>query len=288
MPTIDASRFYNILDFPLYIDWQQKEHKNCSMHDHSCVELVIARVGTADHISRFSKLHVSRGDVFVIPQGERHRYENTDNFYIVNVLFQLDALAIPLRDAYVFPGYGPLFASPEKFAHENNSLPFIHLNDEDFDATMSLLTKMTREHEREEGRSRFYMTGMFMELIVILSRAFKEATPHIMRTHEGLEKAMKFMRQNIKHNICVSDITHTAGMSATSLTRAFRTATGDSPIGYLIKMRVAEAADLLRNSDLNMTEIAAETSFSDSNYFTKTFFRETGLTPTGFRKKIRS
>ncbi len=286
--TINASRkFLNFINFPLYIDWSYQQ-PDCTMHDHSCGELVIVRQGTAQNISRFPKFRVSQGDVFVIPQGELHRYEDTDNFYIVNVLYKLDTLAMPLRDAYILPGYGPLFAYPEKYAHENNSLPFFHLNNEDFDKVMNLLTKMTQEYEREEGRCKFYMTGMFMELIVLLSRAYKGVTPHIKRTHEGIEKALKFMRGNLKNNVSIAEIAHAAGMSISTLTRAFRSTTGDSPIKYLIKLRVSEAADLLINSDLNMTEIALETGFSDSNYFTKTFLRETGLTPTGFRKKIRS
>ncbi len=287
MFTIDVKDFFHVFDFPLYIDWSRK-HCDCEIHNHSYEELVIVRQGSAHNISRFPELKVSQGDVFVIPQGELHRYDHTDNFYIVNILFQLDALAIPLRDAYMLPGYSPLFASPGKFIQENNSLPYFHLNEKEFDVTLDILTRLTQEHKRKESGYKFHMIAMFMELIFLFSRAFKGTAPHILRTHKGMKEALKFMHNNLTKNISVTDIARAAGVSVTSLTRIFHDTTGDTPISYLIKLRVAEATNLLRNSSLNITEIAAATGFSDSNYFTKTFFRKTGLTPTGFRKKIKS
>ena len=54
-------------------------------------------------------------------------------------------------------------------------------------------------------------------------------------------------------------------------------------ISYLIRLRINRAADLLRHSNNNVTEVALEVGFNDSNYFTRQFKRVVGMSPSRFR-----
>jgi len=73
-------------------------------------------------------------------------------------------------------------------------------------------------------------------------------------------------------------------MSRSNLMRVFRKATGQTPIEYLLRLRIQKAMELLRNSSLSITEIALEVGFNDSNYFTRQFRRVLGETPRSFRR----
>ena len=75
-------------------------------------------------------------------------------------------------------------------------------------------------------------------------------------------------------------------MSRSNLMRVFRAATGQSPIEYLLRLRIQKAMALLRNTDLTITEIAMEVGFNDSNYFTRQFKRVQGSSPTRFRVQL--
>ena len=70
-----------------------------------------------------------------------------------------------------------------------------------------------------------------------------------------------------------------------NLMRVFRKATGQTPIEYLVRLRIQRAMDMLRNTDLTVTEIALEVGFNDSNYFTRQFRRILGESPRSFRQR---
>lgn len=56
---------------------------------------------------------------------------------------------------------------------------------------------------------------------------------------------------------------------------------------YLNQMRIKKAEYLLLHSDLKIIDIALEAGFDDPNYFTSLFKRETQMTPSNYRKKMR-
>jgi AraC-like DNA-binding protein len=54
-------------------------------------------------------------------------------------------------------------------------------------------------------------------------------------------------------------------------------------MGYLTRLRISRARDLLRSSDHSVTEIAISCGFSSSQYFANVFRRLVGQTPSAFR-----
>jgi AraC-like DNA-binding protein len=55
----------------------------------------------------------------------------------------------------------------------------------------------------------------------------------------------------------------------------------------VIRHRVHAAADMMRRTDLPLTEISRGTGFSDQSHFTRTFVREMGETTSRFRRRYR-
>ena len=85
----------------------------------------------------------------------------------------------------------------------------------------------------------------------------------------------------------LDDLAGMAHMSKRSFLRTFQAATGESPIAYLIQIRVNRAADRLRATGDSVTEVAFAVGFRDSNYFARQFRRVTGLTPRAYRAANR-
>ena len=73
------------------------------------------------------------------------------------------------------------------------------------------------------------------------------------------------------------------GMHRSTLYRIFFSETGSAPGDYLIRFRLKEALELLRNSECTIKEIAARCGFTDANYFTKSFRKHYSVPPTYFR-----
>jgi AraC-like DNA-binding protein len=87
--------------------------------------------------------------------------------------------------------------------------------------------------------------------------------------------------------LLLSDLAEIAKLSAYHFARAFKQSLGIPPHRYLLERRIAAAADLVRNSDRCLSDIALEVGFSDQSHFTRLFVRHMGETPRDFRRRHR-
>ncbi len=74
------------------------------------------------------------------------------------------------------------------------------------------------------------------------------------------------------------------GMCEGSFRRVFSAVYNQSPIQYLLNLRIEKAKELLLLG-LSLNEAARKTGFSDVNYFVRYFHKVTGMTPGQFRKR---
>ena len=57
---------------------------------------------------------------------------------------------------------------------------------------------------------------------------------------------------------------------------------------YLTNVRLEKAKEMLKNSDAKTYEIAEKTGFSEPNYFSFTFRKNVGLSPSQYRSQHRA
>jgi signal transduction histidine kinase/DNA-binding LacI/PurR family transcriptional regulator/DNA-binding response OmpR family regulator len=98
-------------------------------------------------------------------------------------------------------------------------------------------------------------------------------------------KAMAYIHEHYSEPIGREDIAGSVGVSEGYLSRSFITETGLSLIHYLTRYRIQQAKQLLASSHKSVTEIAMEIGFSDSNYFSRVFRQEVGVSPLTYRHR---
>lgn len=76
-------------------------------------------------------------------------------------------------------------------------------------------------------------------------------------------------------------------ISASRFSAIFKNATGETFMEVLIRTRMQKAKELLENTDLKNYEIAEKVGFSDPHYFSTSFKKMTGKTPTEYAKEKR-
>lgn len=76
-----------------------------------------------------------------------------------------------------------------------------------------------------------------------------------------------------------------AGWSPSHLIRAFRAATGQSPHRWLLQRRLDEACRLLDRGQHSVTDICWLAGFGSLSHFVTTFRRETGVSPSAYRRR---
>jgi len=102
-----------------------------------------------------------------------------------------------------------------------------------------------------------------------------------------LEKVLAWIEANAHHAISLADIAAAAGVSSRTLTRRFQAETGQSPIQWLIGVRIRQAQELLETTDRTVDAIAARVGFPSTSSFRDHFGQIVGVSPGAYRKTFR-
>src|SRR5581483_8217989 len=102
--------------------------------------------------------------------------------------------------------------------------------------------------------------------------------PHHVQSHDPLiAKAERWMRAHLNASIRVNDIAAHVAVSARTLIRRFKQSTGDSPQGYLQKLRLELGKTLLANTNYRLDQILERVGYHDGSTFRRLFKKYTNL-----------
>lgn len=119
-------------------------------------------------------------------------------------------------------------------------------------------------------------------LSLLMRRCGQPFEDCIPECREEIEQACAFMEEHAAERISLDQICRQAGLSKSTLLRAFTKSKGVTPYCYLESLRIGRAKKLLEQGASPM-EAALQTGFSDQSHFTNYFTRFIGLTPSAYR-----
>ena len=102
----------------------------------------------------------------------------------------------------------------------------------------------------------------------------------------SISSAQEWLHQNFHQTFPLEAPARRVGMSLRNFVRRFKQATGDSPLIYLQKLRVAAAKRLLESDHRTMQEISDAVGYQDVAYFRQLFQRHTGASPSAYRRRF--
>jgi len=129
--------------------------------------------------------------------------------------------------------------------------------------------------------------GKEESLLLLVSRLIQEYGQPFERCmpecRDEIEKACAFMEQHYAERIYLAEIARRAGLSKSTLLRAFAKSKGVTPYSCLENIRIGKARKLLEQG-VPPAEAALQTGFSDQSHFTNYFNRFIGLPPGIYRE----
>jgi transcriptional regulator GlxA family with amidase domain len=110
------------------------------------------------------------------------------------------------------------------------------------------------------------------------------------RSHhdEQIIKVQEWLAQNYQTEIVISEVAKKFQLSVRSLSRRFKLATNSSALQYLQNLRVDHAKELLKQSNLTVSEVADFVGYQDASHFTSLFKKNTAVTPNEYRSLVRN
>ena len=134
-----------------------------------------------------------------------------------------------------------------------------------------------------KGSGEFGKEEALLLLISLLLRRYGQPFENcVPERREEIEKACAFMEQHYAERICLDQICRCAGLSRSTLLRAFARSKGVTPYSYLENIRIGKAKKLLEQG-VSPAQAALQTGFSDQSHFTNYWSRLIGLAPGIYR-----
>lgn len=262
------------------IDAKNKDNIKTKYHNHDFLELSYVISGTGAFKINNEYFNVKAGDLLVFNPKVYHREyisegEENHEIHVGIKNFKLDYLP---KD-YLMPEdfYGII-----NFSRHS-------------EAFICCCREIINEQKSCEPGYDLVLKSLVMKLMVLILREtgnYETAADEKICTFESSEKSnivhtiISFMNQNYMHDISLDKISKNMYLSPVYISKIFKEETGDSPINYLIKIRLEQASFLLR-SDNNMSvkEISKRVGYDDAYYFSKLFKKYYGASPSRWQAR---
>lgn len=103
-----------------------------------------------------------------------------------------------------------------------------------------------------------------------------------------MQKALEYIYLNYGSKISIQELADYVNFSPSRFSALFKKSFGLFPLQYIINYRIKRACDLLRHTDISITEIANMVGFEDSLYFSRIFKKQTGFSPSQYRNSMNT
>lgn len=140
--------------------------------------------------------------------------------------------------------------------------------------------------ESDSNIKEMELYGKLTALLALLMKGAGNAEKQIhSRRQQDLQRVKKYLDQNYQERITLSSLSDMFYIDKFYLARLFREQFGNSVNQYLIQVRITNAKNLLRSTDLPINEIGENCGMENTNYFCRIFKKHEGMSPGEFRKR---
>jgi transcriptional regulator GlxA family with amidase domain len=117
--------------------------------------------------------------------------------------------------------------------------------------------------------------------------SFLKNSPQNYHDDENIIEIQEWMHNCYNDEITLDILAKKFDISVRSLNRRFKHATGKSPMQYLQQIRMENACELLKTSNLSISEVAYDVGYPDNSYFSSQFRKAMSVTPKEYRNLVR-
>lgn len=197
-------------------------------------------------------------------------------------------------NSFIFPDYFLkfYFGSPAKTFVENivsnDKLPICCFPTES-EWCKSILYVLAKLAELENKKTEFYV----YEVLCLLCQLWLEVCKNIQiptKTTDTImefrmQKFLQYISEHYGEDLSLDKLAASANVSKSECLRCFKASVQTTPYKYLMEYRLSKAAELLKNSDKPIGNIADSVGFRQISHFGKCFREKTGLSPRDYRKQ---
>lgn len=274
-----ANIFLNVTD--------NTSNKNSVLHIHwhESFEIILIKEGNAIFQIGNMEYLVEVGDILFVNQGELHSGYSVNNTKVMfyAIVFDKSVLTYYILDTQQKKLIYPFIEGKRIF----DSL--IKNDSENYALFSTIIHSIINEFEQKKIGYELAVKCLLsmLTLQVIREKAFTEETSKIYLKENKLERfklLFNYIEAHFSEKITVKIAANIVNMSSYHFCKVFKKVTGKTFIEFLNLYRVNEAEDLLRETDLPITQVAEKVGFCNINYFDKIFKKYKRYSPSSSRR----
>lgn len=254
------------------------------LHQHAFFELIYVLEGHCVNTIAESPISMETGDLCIIAPEMQHSLGVFDDETIVlNVLIRKSTFRETFFDIFQQD------VELSNFFYQNyytgKTSKFICYHTAGNTELETLLDVLFSESIQREDFSSCVMENLLRAIFCVMFRMPPERIALVRSEAEQIQEAvLRYLQAHYTH-ICFEDLAEHFHLSESSLRRILRQATGHSFVELVRDIRLQKACMLLRNTELQVGDIAAQVGYESEEYFYRLFKKQYGMTPISYRRR---
>ena len=228
--------------------------------------------------------YVDKGTLHSVAEGQDHLLEPGDL-----ILYAPGQWHMQYADIGVAPGYVTVSFDVEGLSLDGMSNRKFRSPQKALDC----LRLMLREQEHPDDFSEDMILGLLRQLLLILLRLEHEPQAPVRKPqginneNEIVRRAQQFISNNVRSKLTVPLVAKNIDVSPSYLTSLFHKHLQLSPGEYIRRIKLQESKQMIREGNLNFSEIASALHYSTIHHFSRQFKGKFGITPTEYAKSVK-
>lgn len=264
---------------------KQKVLKAPGYHSHNdWTEITVVLSGKTCYRVQDETFMMEAGDILICNPGVMHQ----------NILRAEEQPSVQFFAGFTdfhFKGY-----EPNIFPTRSGSY-VLHLSAEAKREVQRLCYELQAENEASRPGKYFVLKAYLMQMLLIMVRETIECPRNVHNGYNfetygksyAVKRIINYMSENFEKKISLDQIAHNMYLSPVYVSKIFKEETGESPINYLIKIRLEKAKAILeRGEGGSIKSIANEVGYEDVYHFSKLFKKYYGVSPLNYKKKYEA
>lgn len=272
--------------FPVLVSYERLSYFDTGefpWHWHPEIELTLVMDGTISYQVNGCLYHLKKGDGLFCNTNVLHAgkaWETPDCSY----------LSITFHPRLLY-GYSSSIMQLKYMNHilRSASLASIHF-EPDILWQREVLERMEQIRLLDQERPETMELKMQIALLEIWQRIYEHVDREDMsgsengRDTERIRQIMEYIQKHYAEKITLEDLAEQIHLCRSESCRLFKRYMNESMFDYLLDYRVEKSLELLRQSGMDVTQIAGQVGFANPGYYARIFKRKMGCTPLEYRK----
>ncbi|MBR1614558.1 MAG: helix-turn-helix domain-containing protein [Treponema sp.] len=256
------------------------------VHSHNFYEIAIVYKGKGTHITPDGDIPFKTGEIIVVKPGQIHGYKDCDGVVLMNIMIRSNFIEEDAMELSNLPKYNDFFVLSRKDAPEKTAITQFNIKTMHLFELRAMIDSIQEEISRQPIGWTINTTTYLIQLILYLLRVYNSPSYPETESVNHADMLIKYMEKNFRNDISMQDLMEYSNMSESSVLRTFKRITGYPPFEYQMRQRMFAASRELSDTKLDITQIAYDVGYNDSNYFSRCFKKFMNMTPRDYRSQF--